>query len=150
MPAPAPLPPTPAPPPLGVPSLAPAGGSLAHPRWGFPRSPLGRRSVAARSHFSSFIGLKTVLSVPSIGAVGRSVTLRAVPGPRAREIGSLLLSYVAALLRPSIPDSVPGLPAHGMRAVLRGRDSLKVGRMNLRPPRSPKARRRRLVWAVPM
>jgi hypothetical protein len=36
-------------PPLGVPSLAPAGGSLADPRWGFPRWPLGRRSVAARS-----------------------------------------------------------------------------------------------------
>jgi error-prone DNA polymerase len=29
----------------GVPPLAPAGGSLAGPRWGFPRSPLGRRSV---------------------------------------------------------------------------------------------------------
>jgi hypothetical protein len=47
--------------PLGIPSLTPAGGSLAGPRWGFPRwpplgvpslaarSPLGRRSVAARS-----------------------------------------------------------------------------------------------------
>src|SRR5580700_3725184 len=37
-------------PPLGVPSLAPAGDSLANPRWGFPRwPPLGVPSLAARS-----------------------------------------------------------------------------------------------------